>query len=68
MIKKMMDNVNAIKEIAEPIQNIELRSLIVDLKEQLIDLREENQELKEKLSKKEDLNMLYEQERYWNIK
>ncbi|MEI8390246.1 MAG: hypothetical protein WCG23_10235 [bacterium] len=65
-IKTVLDNVNAIKEIADSIQNIELKSIIVDLKEQVLELKEENLNLKEKLSKQEDFNMIFEDNKYWN--
>lgn len=67
-IKKTLDNIKAIKEIADSTQNIELKSFIVDLKEQILELKEENQKLKEELAKKTDYNMIFEKNAYWNIK
>ena len=59
-IKTTLDNIKAIKEIADSTQNIELKSLIVDLKEEILELKEENQKLKAELAKKTDYNMIFE--------
>lgn len=67
-IKTTLDNIKAIKEIADSTQNIELKSLIVDLKEEILELKEENQKLKAELAKKTDYNMIFEKDAYWNVK
>ncbi|MCM1265979.1 MAG: hypothetical protein NC200_07245 [Candidatus Gastranaerophilales bacterium] len=66
-IKTTLDNIKAIKEIADSTQNIELKSLIVDLKEEILELKEENQKLKNELSKKIDFDMHFENDAYWNM-
>lgn len=66
-IKTALDNIKAIKEIADITQNIELKSLIVDLKSEIIELKEENQNLKEKLSKILAKNLHFENCVYWDI-
>lgn len=66
-VKTVLENVNAIKEIADSMQNLDLKEKIVDLKEQVIELREENINLKEELNKKNQLNMVFEKNTYWNI-
>lgn len=67
IVKDIFDNVKTIKEIAEATANLELKSAIVDLKEQILDLREENLQLKEKLSKRDNFNMRFEDNAYYNI-
>ena len=66
-IKTALDNIKAIKEIADITQNIELKSLIVDLKSEILELKEENQNLKEELSKIQDIDLIFENCVYWKI-
>lgn len=67
-IKTTLDNIKAIKEIADSTQNIELKSLIVDLKEEILNLRQENLDLKQQLSRKLEHNMIFENKVYWDVK
>ena len=67
-IKTTLDNIKAIKEIADSTQNIELKSLIVDLKEEILNLRQENLDLKQQLSQKVEHNMVFENKVYWDLK
>lgn len=67
-IKTTLDNIKAIKEIADSTQNIELKSLIVDLKEEILELKTENQKLKEELSRLQEKKLLFENCVYWCIK
>lgn len=67
IVKDILDNVNAIREIAETTANLELKSAIIDLKEQVLDLRQENLKLKEKLIKQESYNMKFRSNAYYNI-
>lgn len=66
-VKTVLDNVNAIKEIADSMQNLDLKEKIVDLKAQVIELREENTNLKQELDKKKKFNMIFENNTYWNV-
>ena len=67
-IKTTLDNIKAIKEIADSTQNIELKSLIVDLKEEILNLRQENLDLKQQLSQKVEHNMVFENKVCWDLK
>jgi len=67
-IKTALENIKAIKEIADSMQNIELQSHIVDLKEQILELRDENFDLKEQLRQRTEHNMIFENHVYWDLK
>lgn len=67
-IKNVLENVNAIKEIAEATQNLDLKEKIIDLKEQVLELREENLKLKVRLREQEQFNMVFDEFVYWNEK
>jgi len=68
-IKKFLDNFNALKEIVDTVKkNKELQKIIVNLEEQVLELRKENSNLKEQLSKKQEFNMEFKRNVYWNIK
>lgn len=66
MLKNIMDNINTAKELADKLNNLELKSVIVDLKEQILELREENVSLKTKLQEKEKYDMHFKHNVYWN--
>jgi len=66
-IKDITDSAKKALEIANELKNIELKEAILDLKEKLIALREENIALKEQLKEKQQFNMVFERDRYWNI-
>lgn len=70
MLKNIMDNINTAKELADKLNNLELKSVIVDLKEQILELREENVSLKTKLQEKEDnkIEVDSEYDIYWITK
>ena len=55
-------------EIANELNNVELKSAILDLKEEILALREENLALKQELSEKQQYNMQFINNKYWNIK
>ena len=68
IVKDILDNVSAIREIAEATANLELKLAIVDLKEQILDLRQENLKLKEKFLKQESYNMKFKSNAYYNMR
>lgn len=55
-------------EIANELNNVELKSAILDLKEEILALREENLILKQQLSEKQKYNMQFIDNKYWNLK
>lgn len=67
-IKDITDSAKKALEIANELKNIELKEAILDLKEKLITLREENISLKEQLKEKNQYNMVFENNKYWNYK
>lgn len=66
-VKTVLENANAIKEIADSMKNLDLKEKIVDLTAQIIELREENANLKQELDKKKKFNMKFENNMYWNV-
>lgn len=66
MLKSIMDNINTAKELADKLNNLELKLVIIDLKEQVLNLRDENVNLKEQLSEKEKYDMHFKRNMYWN--
>lgn len=67
-LKDITDTAKTALDIANELKNIELKEAILDLKEKLIELREENIELKEQLKEKQEYNMVFEDNAYWNVK
>lgn len=67
-IKDITDSAKKALEIANELKNIELKEAILELKEKMIELREENIELKEQLKEKQKYNMVFENNKYWNLK
>lgn len=65
-IKKTVDNINAIREIANSLNNIELKDKIVELSEEMLELRTENINLKEKLAIQQNFKMEFKNNMYWN--
>lgn len=55
-------------EIANELNNVELKSAILDLKEEILALREENLLLRQELSEKQKYNMQFMDNKYWNVK
>ena len=55
-------------EIANELKNVELKEAILNLKEELVELREENLLFIQKLSQQAQLEMVYENNSYWNLK
>lgn len=61
------DTVKKALTIANKLKNVELKEVILDLREQMIELREENLTLKEQLKEKQQYNMVFDKDKYWNI-
>ena len=68
MLDKIVNNAKVALEIADTMKNQDLKSAILDLKEELLNLREENILLREKLSQRQEFNMVFENNRYFNVK
>lgn len=67
-IKDITDSAKKALDIANELKNIDLKEAILDLKEKLIALREENISLKEQLKEKQQYNMNFEENYYWDVK
>ncbi len=67
-MKKAMDIIKKLLDFAERVKDIDTKSALLDLKEEILSLRDENLELREKLSQKEDFNMVFDDNMYWNLK
>lgn len=67
IVKDILDNVSAIREIADATANLELKSAIIDLKEQILEIRQENLVLKERLMKQSSFNMVFKINSYYNV-
>ncbi len=66
--KALMETGKKALDIANELKNVELKESILDLREQLLLLREENTSLKQQLSEKQQYDMVFEKNSYWNIK
>lgn len=56
------------KQIADTMDNLVLKSIILDLQSQVLDLQQENIGLKESQATRESYNMRFEHGVYWNVK
>ena len=66
-LKEITDTAKTALDIANELKNVELKEAILNLKEQIIELREENISLREKLNEKQNYNMVFDNDKYWNI-
>ena len=66
--KKIMDTIKKLSEFAERVKDIDARTAVLDLKEEILSLREENLALREQLNQKQEFNMQFEDNLYWNVK
>lgn len=68
MLDKIINSAKVALDIADAMKNQDLRSAILDLKEELLKLREENTNIKEQLSVRENYNMQFLDNAYFNVK
>ena len=61
MLDNILNSAKVALKIADSLKN-------QDLKEEILNLREENISLKEQLSKRQNFNMVFENNRYFNVK
>lgn len=64
----ILDNAKDLYALIKKIGNQDLLEKMADLRDEIFELREENRKLKEKLSERENYNMQFEKNAYWNIK
>lgn len=63
---KILEYINQAKEIADSMDNVALKSIILDLQEILLELQQENLQLKGALNQKNSFNMQFENNVYYN--
>jgi hypothetical protein len=68
MLDNILNSAKVALKIADSLKNQDLKEAILGLKEEILDLREENISLKEQLSKRQNFNMVFENNRYFNVK
>lgn len=66
--KAFMETGKKALDIANELKNVDLKESILELREEILLLREENFLLKEKLNMKQNHNMIFKNNCYWNIK
>lgn len=64
----ILDNAKDIYLLIKKIGNQDLLEKMADLRDEIFSLREENRELKEKLSRRDNYNMVFEGTCYWDVK
>lgn len=64
----ILDNAKDLYALIKKIGNQDLLEKMADLRDEIFKLREENRTLKEKLSERENYNMQFEDNLYWNVK
>lgn len=62
----ILSNVKDIYTLIKRLGDQELVEKMADLRDEIFELREENRNLKEKLSEREEYNMNFEHNMYWN--
>lgn len=68
MLDNILNSAKVALKIADSLKNQDLKEAILGLKEEILNLREENISLKEQLSKRQNFNMVFENNRYFNVK
>lgn len=68
MLDNILNSAKVALKIADSLKNQDLKEAILGLKEEILNLREENISLKEQLSKRQNFNMVFEDNRYFNVK
>ena len=68
MLDNILNSAKVALKIADSLKNQDLKEAILGLKEEILNLREENISLKEQLSKRKNYNMVFEDNRYFNVK
>lgn len=64
----ILDSAKDMYSLIKKLGNQDLLEKMADLRDEIFSLREENRELKEKLSFRDDYNMVFEGTCYWNVK
>lgn len=74
----MSDIIEILKKISEAVEKfkskevneaiIELQSKVMSIQQEIIKLNAENEDLKQKLEKKENHNLIYKNNAYWDVK
>lgn len=68
MLDNILNSAKVALKIADSLKNQDLKEAILGLKEEILNLQEENISLKEHLSKRQNFNMVFENNRYFNVK
>lgn len=63
---KIIEYLQQAKEIADTIDNITLKAIIVNLHSEILTLQEENLHLKEKANQKNSFDMIFQNNMYYN--
>ncbi len=73
-LKDFADTAKKALDIANELKHVELKEVILELKKQMMELgeenfafRKENLALKEQLKEKQEHNMVFDKDKYWNI-
>ncbi|MBR4507319.1 MAG: hypothetical protein IKP24_02170 [Alphaproteobacteria bacterium] len=64
---KILEYIDRAKEIADSLDNVALKSIILDLQGELLQLQQDNLELKQMLRNQEDYRMEFFNDVYWNV-
>lgn len=64
---KILEYIKQAKDIADSMDNVALKSIILDLQGELLELQQENIQLKCALNQKESFNMQFDNNAYYNL-
>jgi hypothetical protein len=65
---KILEYIQQAKQIADTMDNVVLKSIIVDLQSEILDLQQENIRMKEELAKRDELKPIFENNMYYIMK